>query len=411
MLLCNTIETSIELTEDPITTKTRLCALAYSLFVACSLSAIDIDRSSAPISVAVSTNLLWGYDFDAKTSGFNNSSSLELTVPFLDQSTTKSKRSNIYADVAITNLNWNFDQVKGGAFNPTVGGAVTSKLWVGSYYLTVFGTPDFSSIDLQPGAANDLTFNGFSDYTYGTALGFKDANVPYEGELQILSGATWQTNSKNLYAYGAKFNLFPVPDMLQISGNLAVLGSGPLQLHGYISAPLSFDLVDGLTITPASVYQYVSGNFDFVADLNAIQKLSENNDNGNSTHFELDAFYGRDKKLSGTLAFQEPGLGGLLGNAGFAASYSVLDVLGGSKAWNAKAHAEYTFLFGNALNTLVPSADFTIDSTNAQTLIAGITYANLVITGMNLTVSYASGNYLAATPGIGSLTTSLTLTL
>jgi hypothetical protein len=393
--------------------KARL-GLAAGLLLTGSLaiSAIDLDRSSAPISVAVTTNLLWGFNFDTSSSGFQNSSSLELTVPFLDQSTTKSKQSNVYADVEITNLNWHFDQVQGGAFNPTVGGAVTSKLWVGSCYLSVFGTPDLSSIDLQPGANNDLTFNGFSGYTYGTAVGFMDPNVPYEGELQILSANTWQNNPGNLYAYGAKFNLFPIPDLLQINGNLAVLGSLPLQLHGSLSVPLTFEVVNGLLITPASVYEYANGVFNYDANLDVIQKLSENNDNGDSTHFEFDSFFGKDKKLSCALSFQEPGLGGLWGNAGFAASYQIFDILGsGSKNWIAKTHGEYDILFGNALNTLVPSADFSIDSTNVQSLIAGLTYTNLVIQGMNFTVSYASGNYLASKPGIGTLTTSLTLTL
>src|SRR6056297_2404779 len=64
-------------------------------------------------TVSGSVSTTFGYDLDAEASGFYNDSSLTLTLPLLDGSSTKGGDDGMYGEITVEKIGW---QLTDGGF-------------------------------------------------------------------------------------------------------------------------------------------------------------------------------------------------------------------------------------------------------------------------------------------------------
>ncbi len=386
--------------------------------------AVDIDRSDAPITLDGSATLEWGYNVDTKANGFMNSASLSLLIPLVDKDIFYTKSDDpVYGYIELNNVEWLLGQNTGGTLAPGISGSVTAKFMIGPFFIGVVGAPAFlinKNLSVTEDETGDVGFSGFSDYTYGTTLGYKDEMSPVEASIKVLSkGSSWRDNTKSEYEFGSDITYFAIPGIMDINASIASKRGDDQIVYGGIDVPVSFEVAQSLVLTPAADFKYtnapgVTEKFTYDAGLTSVLNLSFQNEDKVSSNLKAKLFYGTDKDISANMTFMEPPAGGLIDSFGFSSFISVVDILEGDpNKWFTGAGTSYKFSFDDS-NSLEPNIQFKTnyqreDLDDIDELKTLVTFKCIQFANTEISATYSSGNFLAKKVLIGEIVGKLTI--
>ncbi len=372
-----------------------LCMAALPTFAA------DIEKSDTQIQLEASATLGWQMNLDTYANGFNNTANLKLQFPLLSYQSLAKTPSDLYGALDISNLSWIFgDTVNDG--DPTIAnitGTIGAKLVFKPFELLIYSAPslggDLSTAALD-GIADVLTIK-LPDFTYGTSLKLQTDELPFDAEVKLLSfGNTFTSNTELYYALGLDLNFFVVPDLLDIRTRMSTYLNGTGNFNLSIALPLTFDVAEGLTLTPASDMIITETAFEFDASLNTQLKLTQPNNGGTAAAVSYVAFLGKDYDLSMGVSFSEPADGGLIDFLGFDAAYSIVNfIFNADPAQKITANSRVLIDLDD-FNVLVPQINFTYTypgsgAAATKSLFASLEYRNNAIDNTSIVINWKPG--------------------
>jgi hypothetical protein len=144
-------------------------------------------------TVSGSVTTQYGYDFDSESHGFYNDSSLTLTLPLLDGSTTKGGDDGMYGEITVDGIGWQLnndgfydvDEDADAADTSALDASISAKLVINDLYVDL-GAPDFdiNNVDVSDDYIVDANFwTDDSPALMGVAVGFMNELVTVEARI------------------------------------------------------------------------------------------------------------------------------------------------------------------------------------------------------------------------------------
>lgn len=377
----------------------KLLVALLALALVGAASAADLKASATAPSIDLEATLSWGIDIDTMATGFKNEASLGLTFPLIDEVDVAGGGEGVYGEISIDDVSLEIaDGVVGQA---GAAGDISATLHLNALSFTVTSAPSLDVDMIAP--THDAGAIDFSAYTFGTTIGYDMA--PATIGLSVLSMGDWTANAGNDYVAGVTLDL-DLGDMLSVSvaGAYDVANA---DFQGGVSLPVSLAVMKGLTVTAGADFSSVGGTLTYAAGLENELQLTDANDDDEYTYFALNAYFCANNDVEAGIDFTEPTAGGYVDNLGFGVQFNVAEALA-ALAWDAAANVDYVLPIDDT-SDVEATAEFTLDSAQAKTLMATVTYTNTVVTNTTLSLTYTSGDFLAATPVLGTVVAACTI--
>lgn len=376
----------------------RIALTGAALLSALSAMAVDIDRSQGPIELTGSATLEWGYNIDTGANGFLNSASLSMKIPLIGKDTYRSKEEEVYGSIELKDVEWTLNQTAGSQMASGFAGSVSAKIVSGAYFLGVAGAPSVSinkNKNIPEDEIGDVGFNGYPGFRYGTTFGYLDDSSPVEVSVKLMSeGDNWRSNTESNYQYGADLAYYAIPGILDIKASGATKNGEDAAVYWGIEIPLYIEVAEGWVLTPSGDFESKAGILRFDAGLDSKLALSFLNEDKEGASFNVKAFYGSDKDISGNVAFVEPSKGGIVENLGFNVSAALVDMLKSSEpAWFLSSGLSYRLPIGPN-NRIEPSVVYKTDYLETKSLKGIVEYRNIAIRNTVISVTYTSEDFL-----------------
>jgi len=382
-------------------------------------------------ALAGSASVTWGIDLDNVTTGFVNAGSADLTVTLvaLNSTDTHAGKEGLYGSITISNLTLLWID---GALNTgdSVAGAseaaVSARLVAGPISVGINGAPGMSSDSVV--AIEDATDTGvaiintilaaettyvFSQYASGHGTWVKYTADKFAVTLDVTSNGDYTTttpNTGNGYAIGLEGSVTAISPLTIGLGVFQGLSWTTNPTGGYVS--LGVDV--GTVGTFGAAFDW-SGFTTFTWEASAKAQLYFNKE---KTAYLLARVYfdpaAAGNSLDSAVAFMVPAKT-LFGPVNFDVTAYLLDLTLATKTIGVLSHAGYTMTLGNGMD-VAPSiiAAFTTHiggtATSALTLTPQVVVTLAKAPTTTLTLAYTSGDFLAATPGLGTITMALGVT-
>jgi len=341
-------------------------------------------------AVSGSATLSWGIDLDTNYTGFSNTYTADVTIPF-GVADAEATGEGTYGYIAITGVTFELtgDPTTGtygfnGADADGYTGSLEAKIVSGNLYAMVYSHTAMDATNYGADIVDGEVSANIDADLAGTEIGITG---DYAFALIMNSKGDWNANTASEYAFGAKAALKLIPDMLTL--NLMAgydMFEATKDMFVAVKAPITL-LGTSLKLTPAfdGLYTEATSTFTWDARLAATYTFNED-----GTYADLIVYYGADEDLEVKVGFKEVRTGGFVDGllvSGWFTYADFLDDAANTTYWKAEANFEYKTMLDD-VNYVMPFAYFTMASTPLTTLKAGV--SAMLIPNTVFTLQYNS---------------------
>ncbi|MDP2790690.1 MAG: hypothetical protein Q8O15_02925 [Rectinemataceae bacterium] len=360
-------------------------------------------------ALSASSTLSFGIDLDTGYTGFKNSSSATITVPFAVANAEKKGTSGWWGEITVKDLtfkisdaqlttgdalvftDWNDkdgDGVKDSGEYATLSAKITNGTWAVS--VSTKNSFDYSNADdLFDGEVNVA----LDADTAGTTLSYASGALSFG--VTAASKGDWVTNTNYEYSFGANVG-YKVSDALNVTGAVA---------YDMLDADKEFGATAAVTFTAAPLTVAVKSDISYLTAFNADAILNVDYAVMEGLDAGVDVFYSTlddDVEVYAALDYAvDPIEAGI-----WFGLYDPLTVM----VYDFGVYGGYTFAI-DAATKLYVYAEYTNDFTGKGSLVPYAKLTNTSIANTALTLEYNAGDADVLASKFGTLVAAAKITL